>query len=101
PVAARPRHQRWRDAMAGPRKTRRRKKHRVDLALTARDITRLGTSVQLEVFAEGVKLGDLDIGSGSVAWRGRHRRSWKRIDWTRFAELMEQVPYAREIRQKY
>lgn len=79
--------------MPVPRKTRRRQKHQVDMNIHVRDITRAGTSLQLEVFASGEKLGDLTIGSGSVMWRGRNRRSTKRINWTRFAELLDEVAY--------
>jgi hypothetical protein len=81
--------------MAVVRKPRSRKKHQVDMMMRARDITRAGSSLELEVFAAGEKLGELIIGSGSINWRGRNRRSSKRIDWTRFAEMMDELAYGR------
>jgi hypothetical protein len=79
--------------MALPRKTRRRQKHQVDMNVKVRDITKAGTSLDLDVFADGEKLGNMVIGSGSINWRGRNRRSTKRITWTRFAEMMDRLAY--------
>ena len=81
------------EIMPKPRKTRARQKHQVDVNLRERDITRAGTSLELEAFAEGEKLGDLTVGSGSVIWRGRGRQSSKRIGWSKFAEMMDQLAY--------
>jgi hypothetical protein len=76
-----------------PRKARPRQKHQVDMHLRVRDVTRAGTSLEMEVFAAGERLGHLTIGSGSVIWRGRNRRSSKRIPWSRFAEEMDRLAY--------
>lgn len=77
--------------MPSPRKTRLRQKHQVDLVMRSRDITRAGTSLDLEVFAGGERLGELTIGAGSVTWRGRNRRTSKRIGWSKFAEMMDDL----------
>ena len=79
--------------MPRPRKTRPRQKHQVDANIHVRDITRAGTSLELEIFADKEKLGDMTIGSGSVIWRGRGRQYTKRIGWSRFAKMMEQLAY--------
>jgi hypothetical protein len=79
--------------MPRPRKTQRRKKHQVNVSVNIRDITRAGTSLELDVFGEGELLGHLTIGSGSVIWTGRNRRSSKRINWTRFSEMMDELAY--------
>lgn len=60
-------------------KPQSRQKHKVDLGLNARDITRAGSSLELSIYAEGERLGHLVIGSGSINWRGRNRRTSKRI----------------------
>ena len=75
------------------KKTTARKKHQVDMTLNAPHITRAGSSLDLEVFAAGEKLGHLTIGAGSINWRGRNRRSSKRINWSRFAEMMDRLAY--------
>ena len=63
------------------------------MSIHVRDITRAGSSLDLEIFGDGEKLGDLTIGSGSIIWRGRNRRSKKRINWTRFAEMLDELAY--------
>ena len=49
-------------------------------------ITKAGTSLDLEIYSEGEKLGHLTIGRGSINWRGGNRKSVKRIRWPDFAE---------------
>jgi len=61
--------------------------------MRSRDITKAGSTLVLDVYSEGDKLGVLSMGSGSINWRGRNRRSKKRIDWTRFAEMMDELAY--------
>jgi hypothetical protein len=79
--------------MPRPRKTQPRKKHQVNVSVNVRDITRAGTSLEIDAFANGEFLGHLTIGSGSVIWTGRHKRSSKRIPWSRFADVMDRIAY--------
>lgn len=75
------------------RKKWSRRKHQVDMNLQAFDISKAGTSLELEIYARGEKLGLLVVGRGSINWRGQNRRSTKRIPWTRFAEMMDELAY--------
>lgn len=75
-----------------PRATR---KHQVNLNLQVFGITKAGTSLDLEIFSEGEKLGHLTIGRGSINWRGGNRKSVKRIRWPDFAEWMNERAYGR------
>ena len=36
-------------------------------------------------------LGELEIGRGALYWTGRNRQKSKRISWTRFAEMMDEL----------
>ncbi len=81
--------------MPKPRKTRPRQKHQVDVTMRSRDITRAGTSLDLEVFAAGERLGDMSIGAGSITWHGKNRRSSKRIPWSKFATMMDKLAYGK------
>ena len=49
--------------------------------------------LDLEIYAEGEKIGTLIIGRGSLFWRGGKRKGQKQIDWTRFAQIMDQLAY--------
>lgn len=84
-----------------PRPTRRRKrvesilrrKHSVHAKLNVPELTRAGTSLRLEIYAEEEKIGTLTIGRGSLFWRGGKRKQLIQIDWTRFAQIMDTIAY--------
>jgi len=79
------------------RKTTRRRplarKHQVRALLHVQELTKAGTSLTLEISARGEKIGELTIGRGSLFWRGGRRQKEKRLSWSRFAELMDDLAY--------
>jgi hypothetical protein len=76
-----------------PRPRRTPRKHRVRASLNVVDLTKAGTSLELEVFADRQKIGTLLIGRGSVTWRGGRRQKEKRLSWTDFAQHMDTFVY--------
>jgi hypothetical protein len=75
------------------RKRRAQKKHLVKAYLQVMELARAGSSLNLEIFEADSKIGTLVIGRGSLYWYGRNRRLRKRIDWTKFAEMMDELAY--------
>lgn len=73
---------------------RKKKVHSVRAQLSVQQLSKAGSSLNLQVFAAGKKIGELDIGRGSLYWTGRSRHSRKRVDWSRFAEMMDALAYA-------
>jgi hypothetical protein len=69
------------------------RKHSVKVHLQVFEISKAGTSLHLEIFSENQKIGDLDIGRGSINWRGGARKITKRIRWSDFAEMMDGLAY--------
>jgi hypothetical protein len=49
--------------------------------------------VDLEIYANREEIGTLILGSGSLFWFGRKRQKRKRIAWSRFAEMMDELAY--------
>jgi hypothetical protein len=47
----------------------------------------------IQIFADAERLGELEIGRGAVYWCGRNRRSAKRINWSRFADYLDDIAY--------
>jgi hypothetical protein len=89
-----------RASRARPKRARRRaphppveRKHAVRGVLKVQELTKTGTSLRLKIYAEGEKIGELEIGRGSLFWRGGKRQKVKRLDWSRFAELMDGLAY--------
>lgn len=60
------------------------------------ELTKAGTSTRLEIYVNDQKIGELVIGRGSLSWYGRGRKRKKRIDWSRFAEMMDKLAYGND-----
>jgi hypothetical protein len=77
-----------------PPKTRRvARKHWVYANVNVPHLTKAGSSVELYIFADKVKIGEMDMGRGGVTWKGGHRQKKKRFSWTTFAKLMNDHVY--------
>jgi len=55
------------------------------------DLTKAGSSIELNVFADKEKIGTVEIGRGSLRWFGKKMRTAKRITWSRLADWMESI----------
>jgi len=69
------------------------KKHSVRANLHVVELTRVGSSLDLEIYADNEKIGTMIIGRGSLVWFGGKRQLRKRIPWSRFAEMMDRLAY--------
>ena len=78
-----------------PRKKKALKKHSVRANLHVVELTRAGSSLDLEIYADNEKIGTMIIGRGSLSWKGGKRQIIKRISWSRFAEMMDQLAYGK------
>jgi acetyl-CoA carboxylase carboxyltransferase component len=74
-------------------KPRNYKKHTVTARVQILDLTKAGSSMELEIFANQEKLGTIILGRGSLTWRGGRRQRDKRISWSKFAEMMDEYSY--------
>jgi hypothetical protein len=72
---------------------KRVRKHSARATLTVHELTRAGSALKLEIFAFHEKIGALVIGRGSLYWYGAKRHKHKRISWSRFAQLMDELAY--------
>ena len=52
------------------RKKRKQRKHAVKVNLQVFELSKAGTSLELEILADDQKLGDITIGRGSIIWHG-------------------------------
>jgi hypothetical protein len=57
------------------------------------ELTRTGSSLELEIYADQEKIGTMIIGQGSLSWKGGKRPIRKRIPWSRFAAMMDRLAY--------
>jgi hypothetical protein len=68
---------------------RLRRKHSVSASVQIHQLSKAGTSIDFEIFADEEKVGTIIIGRGSITWYGRSRRKPIELNWTKFADLME------------
>ena len=67
--------------------------HSVKANMSVHGLSKAGTSLHLEISARGEKIGELEIGRGSLYWKGGKRHRKKRLHWTKFAEMMNREVY--------
>ena len=71
------------------------KKHSVKANLHVVELTRAGSSLDLAIYADQEKIGTMIIGHGSLLWYGWKRQIRKRIPWSRFAAMMDELAYGK------
>lgn len=76
-------------------KRKYQQQHTVRASLDVLELTRAGSSLNLQLFSGGHKLGELEIGRGSVYWTGARKQKSRRIRWSRFAEVMNELAYGK------
>ena len=82
--------------MAKAKRGRKRgslKKFEVRAKLSNFHLAKAKSALRLEIYARGIKAGELQVGRGSLYWSGHNRKSAKRVAWGRFAEMMDHLAY--------
>ncbi len=69
------------------------KKHTVTAHVQILDLTKAGSSMELMIYSNEEKIGTIMIGRGSLTWRGGKRQREKRLSWSKFAEMMDDLVY--------
>ena len=85
--------------MAARRRKRRPanpRKHEVKADLQNFELAKARSSLHLNIYATGEKIGQLEIGRGSLFWYGRKKHRSKQIDWSRFAQMMDKLAYGED-----
>jgi len=57
------------------------------------ELAKARSALHLELIERGLKLGELEVGRGSFFWTGRNRHRSKRIPWSQFARMMDELAY--------
>lgn len=69
------------------------RKHEVKADLSNFELAKAKSSLNLNIYADGEKIGELEIGRGSLYWYGRKKQKSKRINWSKFAQMMDDLAY--------
>jgi hypothetical protein len=81
-----------------PAKTKRAKKapirkHEVKAELENFQLAKAKSALTLRIYSRGEKVGELQVGRGSLYWWGKHKQTPKRVNWDRFTEMMNRIAY--------
>ena len=72
------------------------RKHEVKADLANFELAKARSSLTLQIYANKEKIGALEIGRGSLYWQGRKKQRSKRLDWSRFAEMMDELAHGKK-----
>ncbi|MGB7904891.1 MAG: hypothetical protein WCF43_09370 [Steroidobacteraceae bacterium] len=89
--------------MAAKKKARRRpaspeRKYEVKAEIENFTLVKAKSALKLEIYCREEKLGELQVGRGSLYWWGAHRQKEKRVSWGRFAQMMDELAYGRKTK---
>jgi hypothetical protein len=69
------------------------RRHQVKASMQVLELNNAGSSMELEVYEAGEKLGHIILGRGSLTWFGANRQKSKRWSWGAFAKIMNREAY--------
>jgi len=78
-------------------RTRGIRKHQVKAKLANFELAKARSSLNLEIYLNEEKIGELEIGRGSLFWYGRNRHKSKRLRWARFVKMMDELAYGEHL----
>jgi hypothetical protein len=81
--------------MAKKKQSTARKRFKVKAALDNFELAKAKSALKLMIYRKGEKVGELQMGRGSLYWWGAHRQKEKRISWGKFAEMMDELAYGK------
>ena len=73
------------------------RKHQVKAKLLNFELAKARSSLNLEIYVNEEKIGELEIGRGSLFWYGRNRHKSKRLRWSRFVKMMDELAYGEHL----
>jgi hypothetical protein len=69
------------------------RKHEVKAHLSNFTLAKARSALTLQVYCDDEKVGELQIGRGSLYWWGRNRQNVKRVSWDKFTKMMDRIAY--------
>jgi hypothetical protein len=87
--------------MAAKKRARRRpasleRRYEVKAEIENFSLVKAKSALKLEIYCRAEKLGELQVGRGSLYWWGAHRQKEKRVSWGRFAQMMDELAYGKK-----
>ena len=74
-------------------KAKKARRHTVYASLSNFQLAKAKSALNLYVYSRGEKVGELQVGRGSIYWWGKHWHKPKRLSWSRFTDEMNRIAY--------
>ena len=72
------------------------RRHEVRAELSNFTLAKAKSALKLEIYSRGEKVGSLEVGRGSLYWWGKHRVKSKRVNWSKFTDMMNELAYGKQ-----
>ena len=82
--------------MARRNKNPAAKRFKVRAELDNFELAKAKSALKLLIYSRGEKVGELQVGRGSLYWWGARRQKEKRVGWGKFAEMMDLLAYGQD-----
>jgi hypothetical protein len=69
------------------------RKHEVRAELANFLLAKAKSALRLKIYSRGDKVGELEVGRGSLYWWGRSKQKHKRVSWSKFTKMMNKLAY--------
>ena len=82
------------------KKKKLERKYVVRAELSNFELAKAKSALRLEISCEGEPVGELELGRGSLIWWSAHQVKGRRIRWSKFAEMMDQLAFGKRNRKR-
>lgn len=72
------------------------RKYEVKAEIVNFTLTKAKSALKLEIYCREEKLGELQVGRGSLYWWGAHRQKEKRVSWGDLAKILDDIAYGKK-----
>ena len=69
------------------------REHEVKAELSNFQLSKAKSALTLRIYSRRRKVGELQVGRGSLYWWGKYKQSPKRVNWSKFTEMMNRLAY--------
>ena len=69
------------------------RKHEVKAGLSNFQLAKAKSALTLRIYSPGRKVGELQVGRGSLYWWGKYKQTPKRVNWSKFTKMMNHLAY--------
>lgn len=71
--------------------------HKVTASMNVLELSKAGSAIELSITADGETLGTIRIGKGSLGWKGKGKKKYNDISWSKFAGMMDDKFYPEQL----